>query len=1183
MVVPCRRSGVGSGAARARESVGLRHFAVAVAAGAALLAPPPGRADTPPGPTSPPAGPPSGAAPFSPVAPVRLIVRFRGGAGAASAPETLDRAHVTQVAAIPQADTHVVEVPALAAEQTLADLNADPNVAYAEPDGIATAALAPDDPLIQGAIGWVWNDFAFPAAWDITTGSPGVVIADLDSGVNAGHPDLVGSVLPGMNFTVSPNTTTVADDYGHGTETAGVLAARGNNGIGVAGACWSCKILPVKVLSSSGFGYWSWIESGIYWATDHGARVINLSLGGPTGEQSLVDAIDYAVSHGVFVAIAAGNAGSTDPTAGSGGYPAYYAASISGAVSVGAVDDADNLYSFSDHGSWVEVNASGLGVTTTRDGSYVSNGITGTSFSAPEVAGLAGLALSLDPDLTPAQLEQLIRKSASTGPTEQNEKNGGETSCDGQCTGGGLLDAHKVLATLAGAPLQAPSASTAPTISGGDVVREGIAVTGSRGTWQGDQPIRYGYQWQRCAGGGCVPVAGATEASYTPAAADVGSTLRFVVTASNSGGSASAYAETVPVRAAPPANQSPPTISGAVRVGETLTGDRGSWSSADTISFDDQWQRCLAGSCTSIAGETGTTYQVASADVGRTLRFVVTASNSGGSASAYAETPGAVPPPPLDLTAPTIAGTPQDGQTLKGSSGSWTGTGTISYSYRWQRCSGGTCTDIPGAGASTYTATAADVGNTLRLVVTASDSGGSVAAHADTAVVAAVPPALVSGPTISGTLREGQTLTAAAGFSGSDPVLGYEWRRDGTAIPGATLQSYTLASLDVGATIGVLVTARNSAGSASGTATGGVVAAAPPAPVAPSGGGGGAGGGSIPDLTAEITTDAPPALGQSVTYRLRVYDKPGFGPTSHATAVFELPGQVQISSVYLGHGRGCTREGQTLACDLDFLGPGEDAVVVVVGTVTSPGELVATGSIWAMAEQNTTDDTTRLVLAVADPSAPGQAPSGAAKGSSGGETAARPTVIAPLGGPVLGDTLTVVLPAAVQGHIQWQASRPVGQRRRSAASRWNAISGATGPKLKVGSALVGCRLRVVVTVAGGSRAERFVSAVTGPIGTLGPLRPRIVPHGTLPVGATVTALLPKPFRGQPAVSLRYRWQVLRREPSRRHGRWLTLPGAASPRLKLGESLAGHRLRVVVAAGAGKRRRTVASAPAGPVR
>jgi hypothetical protein len=290
---------------------------------------------------------------------------------------------------------------------------------------------------------------------------------------------------------------------------------------------------------------------------------------------------------------------------------------------------------------------------------------------------------------------------------------------------------------------------------------------------------------------------------------------------------------------------------------------------------------------------------------------------------------------------------------------------------------------------------------------------------------------------------------------------------------------------------------------------------------------------------------------------------------------------VQISSVYLGHGRGCTRQGQTLACDLDFLDPGQDATVVVVGTVTKPGGLIAAGSIWAMSEQNTSDDSTRLVLTVADPSEQSQAPSGAAKGS--GSKAAAPTVITPLGGPVLGDTLTIALTAAIEGRIQWQASQPVGQARRSATLHWNAIKGATGPKLKLGRALVGRRLRVVVTVGSGADAERLVSAVTGPIGTLAPLRPRIVVHGTLTVGASVTALLPKPLRRQDAATVRYRWQLLREKPARRHGRWVTLRGATSSRLTLGESFLGRRLRVVVVAGTGRRQRIVASTAAGPVR
>jgi hypothetical protein len=210
-----------------------------------------------------------------------------------------------------------------------------------------------------------------------------------------------------------------------------------------------------------------------------------------------------------------------------------------------------------------------------------------------------------------------------------------------------------------------------------------------------------------------------------------------------------------PAAPSPPVNTVKPTISGTPQDGAQLTETDGNWDGTQPITFARQWQRCDASgaACADVAGATGTTYAVTSADVGATLRVVVTATNSVGSATA-ASAPTAVvqsaSAAPVNTSPPTVSGTPQVDQALTAGPGSWTGTQPITFAYQWQRCdsAGGICADIAGAVAATYTVTSADVGSTLRVVVTASNAAGTSAPAASkvTAIVQAAPapPGLVA-------------------------------------------------------------------------------------------------------------------------------------------------------------------------------------------------------------------------------------------------------------------------------------------------------------------------------------------------------------------------------------------------------------------------------------------------------
>lgn len=185
-------------------------------------------------------------------------------------------------------------------------------------------------------------------------------------------------------------------------------------------------------------------------------------------------------------------------------------------------------------------------------------------------------------------------------------------------------------------------------------------------------------------------------------------------------------------RALAPANLTPPSITGVAQEGQTLAATRATWRGKPSFTY--QWLRCDAagGNCAPIAGATGSTYTPTAADAGSTLRVAVTGRNAFGSATARSPQTAVVTPavaPPVNTVPPAIAGTAQVGQTLTASPGTWTGAPT-SFAYQWQRCdaAGANCVDIPGATAATYVVTAADVGFTLRVRVTASNAAGSAAA-----------------------------------------------------------------------------------------------------------------------------------------------------------------------------------------------------------------------------------------------------------------------------------------------------------------------------------------------------------------------------------------------------------------------------------------------------------------------
>ncbi len=218
------------------------------------------------------------------------------------------------------------------------------------------------------------------AAWSSTTGV-GITVAVVDSGVDGNHRDLVGAVAAGYNARHDRGdwSSAARDANGHGTHVAGIIAARANNGIGVVGVAPRARILPVKVLDSDGTGWMSDVTEGIVWAVNHGADVINMSLGGADAT-FMAPAVRYAISRGVTVVAASGNEGSSRPN---------YPAALPGVISVGALSEDGPLASWSNRGSTLDVVAPGTDIWSTVPGGYAA--MDGTSMAAPYVAGIAAL------------------------------------------------------------------------------------------------------------------------------------------------------------------------------------------------------------------------------------------------------------------------------------------------------------------------------------------------------------------------------------------------------------------------------------------------------------------------------------------------------------------------------------------------------------------------------------------------------------------------------------------------------------------------------------------------------------------------------------------------------------------------------------------------------------------------
>jgi len=373
------------------------------------------------------------------IQPGQVLVKFKPGTSEQTAADTHRRHGGQEQDRLPGIGARIVAVAAGDERGRAADYRTDPNVEYAEvnglyhalvpatppnepapgPNGPAPApkapppgpkppppgpnppASTPNDPRLgqqwqyenTGQTGGTPDaDIDAFGAWQITPGKSSVVIAILDTGIDQSHEDLKAKIVRNQNFTTS---RTVDDQYGHGTHVAGSAAAVTGNRIGVAGTCPSCSVYNVKVLGDDGIGAWDGVARGIIWAADNGAKVISMSFGAnQPPSQTVGDAVNYAWGKGVVLVGAAGNDNVNE-----GFYPAAYP----NVIAVAASDNRDGRASFSNYGgNWVSVAAPGVSILSTATDSHSTlfptgpkyATLDGTSMATPHVSGVAGLVWS---------------------------------------------------------------------------------------------------------------------------------------------------------------------------------------------------------------------------------------------------------------------------------------------------------------------------------------------------------------------------------------------------------------------------------------------------------------------------------------------------------------------------------------------------------------------------------------------------------------------------------------------------------------------------------------------------------------------------------------------------------------------------------------------------------------------
>ena len=360
--------------------------------------------------------------PHSSYVPNEVLVKFKSHFSAETAEATITAYDSTKIKRIPWINVYQIQIPDYTTvEEMIFVLSQNPDVEYAEPNFIGHITVTPNDAFFHwqyalynsgqeiwdnGPRGTPRADIKATEGWEETTGVESVIVAVLDTGVDMLHPDIDEKIQSaGRDFVNDDYDAT--DDHWHGTHVAGIIAAESNNGRGIAGIAWNCKILPVKVADAQGDVPNSALIDGIVWAADNNAAVINISLV-DFPSQSLEEALHYAYEKNIVIVASAGN---------DGGPVRYPAAYDEYCLAVAATDYNDNNPGWSNFGPQVDVAAPGVSIlslvpTRSRPEFPYDWSKDGTSMAAPHVSGLAALIKGIKPWLENWEIMDIIRYSA---------------------------------------------------------------------------------------------------------------------------------------------------------------------------------------------------------------------------------------------------------------------------------------------------------------------------------------------------------------------------------------------------------------------------------------------------------------------------------------------------------------------------------------------------------------------------------------------------------------------------------------------------------------------------------------------------------------------------------------------------------------------------------------------------
>jgi thermitase len=480
-----------------------------------------------------------------------ILVKFKDNVGQAKKAEVLAKHGLSEKSEIKQIGVKIININTdeNTAEEVIQRLISEKDVEFAEVDGALQAGAVPNDPYYSSQ--WHLSNISLPPAWDVSSGSPSVIVAVIDSGVDMSHPDLTTKLVSGWNFlNGTSNTQDSGALGGHGTAVSGTVGAATDNSNGVAGVGWNVSIMPLLVLSSSNYASWSNVASAITYAADHGAKVINISIYGSSYSSTMQSAVNYAWNKGLVIFACAGNEANNI---------LQYPAALQNVIAVSASNSGNTLEGFSSYGDYVDFAAPGSGITTTYLGSSYA-AWSGTSFSSPITAGVAALLFSAKPTLSNSQVVNMLVSTADDLGTPGWD----------QYYGHGKVNAAKAIAALGTiiTDTQAPSVPanlTASTVSSSQINLSWSASTDNVGV--------AGYNVYRNG----VKVATVPGTSYSNTGLSGATTYAYTVNAFDAAGNTSA--QSTAVNATTPAAPAPSVSITSFQVTEkTINSAKITWT-----------------------------------------------------------------------------------------------------------------------------------------------------------------------------------------------------------------------------------------------------------------------------------------------------------------------------------------------------------------------------------------------------------------------------------------------------------------------------------------------------------------------------------------------------------------------------------------------------------------------------